>query len=243
VEYYLYHHGNDKEFGFMHLSSLYEMNTPQIINNYTGEFLLNKTAIYYDDTMQNYLYENNLYGEVPYDSPRHYLMEQSPQVFTEGAYSVVSEISATNGITKTNYIPFDGLYMKYPIFYELNMNQDNYLNINRATTAVTIPNYLHFGDITNVTINDIPAKNISCDSGCIIILPDSTPVDITVYNEWGGKITNHNLTSMQKVPYDDSIWVELLPQRLFWIILALVVLYVSYRGIKMMINWKKGNAM
>jgi hypothetical protein len=140
-------------------------------------------------------------------------------------------------------IPFEELYLKYPINYKLNMHPDNYLNINRATTAVTIPKYEHFGDITNVTINDSPAKNISCDSGCIIILPDSNTVDITAYNMWGGKIINSNLTSIQNVPYDNSIWIELLPQRLFWIILALVVLYVSYRGVKMIINWKTGNAL
>ena len=240
VDFYLNYHGDDKEFAYMHLSDMYEMNVPQDIGSYTGEFLLNKTAIYYDESMQDYLFENYRYGnDTSSASPAQYLIGQSPVVFTEGRYYTSAEIPATRGDEqKTNIIAFDDLYMKHPIEYSINMNPDNYLDIRRATTAVSIPHYLHFGDIANVTINDAPARNISCNAGCMIVLPNDSPIDIAANNVWGGKITNHNLTSTEQVPYDDSIWIDLLPMRLFWIFFTLVILYVSYRAVRMMFNWK-----
>ncbi len=240
VDFYLnYHKDDDEEFAYMHLSDLYEMNVPQNIQSHTGEFLLNKTAIYYDGAMQDYLFENYLYGnDTSLDSPVQYLINQSPRVFPEGPYYVSAEISATrNDKQKTNTIPFDGLYMKHPLEYSVNMHTDNYLDIKRATTAVSIPYYLHFGKITNVTINDAPAKNISCNDGCMIILPNENPIDITAQNQWGGKITNHNLTAIELVPYDESLWTELLPERVFWILFVLGILYVSYRALKTMISF------
>ena len=74
VDFYLNHHkDDDAEFSFMHLADLYEMNVSQNIDSHTGKFLLNKTAIYYDGTMQNYLFEN-FYGDysnnvTSYDNP------------------------------------------------------------------------------------------------------------------------------------------------------------------------------
>ena len=240
VDFYLNYHRDDEEFAYMHMADLYDMNVQQNIESHSGEFLLNKTAIYYDGTMQDYLFENNLYGNDKFDSVEQYLLYQSPRVFTEGYYSVDAEISASrDNYTKTNVIAFDNLYMKYPIEYSLNMHPDNFLDIKRATTAVSIPYYLHFGKITNVTINDAPVKNISCNNGCMIILPNDSPIDTVAQNQWGGKITTHNLTSMQLVPYDESIWIELLPMRLFWIFFTLGIVYISYRAVKMIFGYRE----
>jgi len=241
VDFYLNYHQDEREFAYMHLSDLYDMNVPQNMGSYTGEFLLNKTSIYYDDSMQNYLFENYLYGnDISFDDPAHYIINQSPRVFPEGLYSVDVEISAIrDGKQKTNTIPFDDLYLKYPLDYSVNMHPENYLDIKRATTAVSIPHYLHFGEITSVTIDDAPAKNISCNEGCLVILPNDSAIDIVAQNEWGGQIVNHNLTSVELVPYDESIWIELLPLRLFWIFFTLVILYISYRALKMIIGRRK----
>jgi|APSaa5957512535_1039671.scaffolds.fasta_scaffold06594_4 hypothetical protein len=240
VDFYLNYHGADEEFAYMHMADLYDMNVQQNINSYSGEFLLNKTAIYYDKKMQSYLFDNNLYeNNTQFDSVEKYLINQHPRVFTEGLYSVDAQISASRDHEEINLIAFDDLYMKYPIEYYLNMHPDNYLDIKRATTAVSIPHYVHFGEITSVTINDAPAKNISCNGGCVVILSNDLPIDITAQNIWGGQLSNHNLTSIQRVPYDETLWIELLPLRLFWIFFALALLYVSYRAVRMILSRRK----
>ena len=242
VDFYLNHHKGDEEFAFMHLSDLYDMNVPQDIQSYTGEFFLNKTAIYYDRAEQDYIFENLLHeNDTSWDSLAQFLINQSPRVFPQGVYHTSAEISATrDNEQKTNVIPFDDLYMKYPIQYVINMNPENHADIHRATTAVSVPHYLHFGKITNVTVNGVPANNILCNNGCLVILPNTNQVDIVAHNQWGGKIINQNLTATELVPYDESIWIDLLPMRLVWIFFGLVILYISYRALKMIFARRKG---
>ena len=242
VDFYLNYHkdDDDAEFSFMHLADLYEMNVPQNIDSYTGEFLLNKTSIYYDSKMQGFLFENFYDDDTQYDNPREYLINQSPRIFPEGPYSVDVTITAQrNNEEKTTSIPFYDLYLKYPAEYSMNMHPDNYVNIHRATTAVSIPHFEHFGKITNVTINNAPAKNISCNDGCIVILSNELPISIVAQNQWGGQIVNGNLTSLVLVPYDSDIWIDLLPERLFWIFFVLAMFYVGYRVLKMIFSRQK----
>ena len=167
--------------------------------------------------------------------PQEYLINQSPRIFTEGPYSVDVNITAQrNNEQKSISILLHDLYLKYPVKYSMNMHPDNYVNIHRATTAVSIPHFEHFGKITNVTINDAPAKNISCNYGCVVILSNELPISIVAQNQWGGKIIHGNLTSMVLVPHDSGIWIDLLPERLLWISFALLMFYVGYRVVKMM---------
>ena len=268
-DFYLNYHRDQKpEWGYMHLADLYDMNVPQHVEGHTGEFLLNKTAVSYDESTYEYLRksviggdsdsdssDNNnknsneyndqpsLNGTIPtsnllYNNIINYTINQSPRTFTEGLYDTVAQItvSSPDVSQRTNTIPFDDVYLKHPTHYSVNMYPDNRIDIRRATTAVSIPYYIHFGAVTNVTVDGAPAKNVSCNDGCVIILPDDDPIDIVATNVWGGQIVDHNLLPLKTVTYNPDAWMELLPLRLFWIAVAIVLLYVLYRGLKAVIS-------
>ncbi len=243
-DYYIYHYRNyNVEFSYMRLSDIYQMNIPQKIDSYTGEFQLNKTAIYYHKDNQQFLLENGMFGNSTY-TVRENLMNVTPKLFPLGPYSISAEITASrDGVDKTNVVDFYGLYLQREVKYVINLHPDNYIPIHRVTTAVSIPQSSHFGNMSSISVNGIPKDDVSCGLGCVLVLPNEKPVSITVENDWGGKINDNNLTAIIQSTEDEQDRFELLPMRLFWIGFALMISYVVYRGLKMMFAYKKGNKM
>ncbi len=242
VEFYLNLHLNrlrdDAEFAFMHLADLYDMNVPQKADSYTKQFQLNKTAVYYDKKLQDYMFDN--YYDDTYSSHRDYMLDLPQREFSEGMMSVNAQISASrDGNEMTVDVPFYDLYMRHPIDYPINMYQDNVLDIKRATTAVSIPHYANFGSVEKVYVDDTLAKNTSCDAGCIVVLPDDSPVDMVAQNQWGGMIRKQSLESKLPDTVDVDSWTDLFGLRLLWIVSGIGLLYVGYRAVRMIFAKKR----
>ena len=102
--------------------------------------------------------------------------------------SVLAPISLYIAINSSNeyvihhkYYPFGGNET-----ISINVKKDNPADITRESGGITIRQPENFGAIKHVEINGTRLQQ-PCSAGCTVMFQPDTALDVTLYNEWGGK--------------------------------------------------------
>lgn len=154
-------------------------------------------------------YETNSDADGIFKLSEDYLKESKEsrlKIPLEVGLAVLSPTDITidvNGKTKT----IDAQFIDFGTNREIliNVENNNVLETKRGLGFLNIIPDEHFGGIEKISVND-KVVDIACLTGCAIPVDKTSPLKITVWNEWGGashaSLPEYTITKTPKTSFD-----------------------------------------